>query len=437
MPSMACYEVQTSGPLSGAVAISGATKNSGCKILAASLLASGTTRISNIPEVGDLRVMLELLRHLGVSSRRIDEQTLEIDTSGTIAPHAPLELVNQMRASVNVLGPLLARTGMASVALPGGDAIGARKLDMHIRGLERLGAEVRVDAGYIEARGDELVGERIELEFPSVGATENLLSAAVLARGTTVIENAAREPEITELGAYLNRMGAQVIGAGTSTIEIHGVEQLTPVDVELMGDRVEAGTLLMACGVAGGEIELTGVRPDHIEIVTLKLTEMGMRISPTPDGIWACRREPLRAVDIATLPFPGFATDFMPLALAVMTLSDGTGIVTENVFDARYTFTNELVKMGADIRTDGRHAIVRGVPHLCGTSVLANDVRAGASLTLAGLGARGTTIVSGIEHVERGYADLPGQLRQLGARIRRLDTDSVSCDTGAVPKEQP
>ncbi|MGB2757442.1 MAG: UDP-N-acetylglucosamine 1-carboxyvinyltransferase [Acidimicrobiia bacterium] len=417
---MAHFEIRGGQPLEGTVAISGATKNSGCKILAAAMLAPGTFRVENIPEVGDLRVMLDLLAHLGVRATREGPTTLVVDTSGEITPIAPYHLVSQMRASVNVLGPLLARTGHASVALPGGDSIGARKLDMHVRGLERMGAEVRIDHGNIEARSDQLQGERIVLEFPSVGATENLMTAAVRAKGTTTIENAAREPEITELGAFLNRMGAHVMGAGTSTIEIHGVEELTPVDVELMGDRVEAGTILMACGIAGGEIELTGVRHEHLEIITIKLAEMGMRISPTSEGIWAFRRDRLRSVDVATLPFPGFATDFMPLAVAVLATADGTGIVTENVFDGRYTFTSELARMGADVRTDGRHAILRGVERLSGAPVTANDVRAGAALTIAGLGADGTTTVYGVEHVERGYPDLPAQLRNVGGDVVRV-----------------
>lgn len=417
---MAHFQIRGGQPLAGSVAVSGATKNSGCKLLAATMLASGTFRFENIPHVGDLTVMLELLTHLGVRVERVGPTTLLVDTSGEITPIAPYELVRQMRASVNVLGPLIGRTGTASVALPGGDAIGARKLDMHVRGLESMGAEVRFEHGNIEARGERLNGARIVLEFPSVGATENLMTAAVKAKGTTTIENAAREPEITELGAFLNRMGAQVMGAGSSTIEIHGVEELSPVDVELMGDRVEAGTLLMACGIAGGEIELTGVRHEHLEIITMKLAEMGMRISPTSDGIWAFRRDRLRSVDIATLPFPGFATDFMPMAAAVLATADGTGIITENVFDGRYAFTSELARMGADVRTDGRHAILRGVERLSGAPVTANDVRAGAALTIAGLAAEGTTTVFGIDHVERGYPNLPAQLAELGGDVTRV-----------------
>jgi UDP-N-acetylglucosamine 1-carboxyvinyltransferase len=271
--------------------------------------------------------------------------------------------------------------------------------------------------GYIEARCDRLYGARVVLDFPSVGATENLLTAAVLAKGTTVIENAAREPEITDLAAFVNRMGGQVIGAGTSRIEIEGVEELLAVDTELMGDRIEAGTLLMACGIAGGEIELKGVRLEHLEMVVMKLGEMGMRVSPTPDGIWAFAATRLHSIDIATLPYPGFATDFMPMAVALLSVADGTAIVTENVFDARFGFVDELNRMGADIRTEGRHAVVRGVPRLSGAPVRASDVRAGAALLLAGLAADGETVVLDRRHVDRGYADFAAKLRALGADV--------------------
>jgi UDP-N-acetylglucosamine 1-carboxyvinyltransferase len=248
------------------------------------------------------------------------------------------------------------------------------------------------------------------------------MCAAVLAKGTTVIENAAREPEVTDLAAFLDRMGGQVVGAGTSTIEIEGVEHLAPADSEIMCDRVEAGTLLMACGIAGGEIELVGIRAEHLEIVVMKLCEMGMRVSPTSDGLWARGpSERLRAVDIATLPHPGFATDFMPLAVALMATADGSAIVTENVYDGRFQFVDELARMGADVRTEGRHAIVRGVERLSGAPVRASDVRAGAALVLAGLVADGETVIFDCEHIDRGYPDLPAQLRALGADVDRLD----------------
>lgn len=419
---MTRFCVRANGPLEGAVHVSGATKNSGLKQMAAALLAPGVTTLRNMPAVRDLDVMIELLRAAGARVEQPAPDVVRIDASADLVPEAPYELVTRMRASFNVLGPMLARCGKARIALPGGDNIGSRKVDMHLRGLAAMGAEVEVVHGYVHAHADLLHGARVVLEFPSVGATENLMCAAVLAKGTTVLENAAREPEITDLAAFLDRMGGQVVGAGTSTIEIEGVEQLSPADSAIMCDRVEAGTLLMACGITGGEVELLGIRPEHLEIVVMKLCEMGMRVSPTSDGLWAQGpRGRLRAVDIATLPHPGFATDFMPLAVALMTTADGSAIVTENVYDGRFQFVDELARMGADVRTEGRHAIVRGVERLSGAPVQASDVRAGAALVLAGLVADGETVVFDCEHIERGYPDLPAQLRALGADIDRLE----------------
>lgn len=413
--------VRPGPPLSGTVRVSGATKNSGLKQLAAAILAPGKTRVRNIPRVTDLDVMMEVLRAIGVSVEWVGPEELALDTGGTLVPEAPYELVTQMRASINVLGPLLARCGEARVALPGGDNIGSRKLDMHFSGLAAMGAELDVAHGFVEARCDALCGARIVLDFPSVGATENLLTAAVLAKGETVIENAAREPEITDLAAFLNRMGAHVIGAGTHTITVEGVEELTPADTEIQGDRIEAGTYLMACGIAGGEISLEGIRLDRLEIVGTKLGEMGMRVSATPTGIWASAPERLRAVDVATLPYPGFATDFMPMVVALLSVSEGTAIVTENVFDNRLSFVDELARMGADVRNEGRHAVVRGVDRLSGCPVRALDVRAGAALALAGLRAEGETVVLDWHHVDRAYPDLVGSLASLGAQIERRE----------------
>jgi UDP-N-acetylglucosamine 1-carboxyvinyltransferase len=333
-----------------------------------------------------------------------------------------------MRASVNVLGPLLARFGQARVALPGGDDIGTRKLDMHFRGLQAMGATIDVHHGVIEAtaprteHGPGLVGTTTILEFPSVGATENLLMASVLARGTSVIDNAAREPEIADLAAFLNRMGGRVIGAGSSTITVEGVDELTPVDHEVIGDRIETGTFLMACAMAGGEVDLLGGRLEHLELVVMKLGEMGLKVSPTARGLWARADGRMQAVDVATLPYPGFATDYMPLVVALLTTADGTSIVTENVFDNRFGFVAELARMGADVRTEGRHAVVRGVPALSGAPVRARDVRAGAALVLAGLVADGETEVLEPQHVDRGYVDLAGKLRTLGADVGRVET---------------
>jgi UDP-N-acetylglucosamine 1-carboxyvinyltransferase len=417
---MDAFVVRAGSPLSGTVRVPGATKNAGLKQMAAALLAPGVTVLRNVHRVLDLEAMLDVMRAIGATVEWTGDSELTIDASGPLKPEAPYELVTRMRASINVLGPLLARCREARVAMPGGDNIGSRKLDMHFRGLQAMGAELDVVHGFIEARCETLGGTRIVLDFPSVGATENLLTAAVLAKGTTVLDNAAREPEITDLAAFLNRMGAQVRGAGTSTIEVEGVDGLTPVQNEIMGDRIEAGTLLMACGVAGGELTIEGTRMEHLEMVALKLGEMGLRVSPTPDGLWARCDERLRAVDVATLPYPGFATDFMPLVVALLTTADGSAIVTENVFDNRFGFVNELVRMGADIRNEGRHAVVRGVDRLSGAPVRAQDVRAGAALVVAGLAADGETTVLDPFHVDRGYPDLAGQLRKLGAEVRRV-----------------
>lgn len=413
--------VRPGRPLEGTVRVGGMTKNAGLKQMCAALLAPGTSVLRNMTPVGDLPEMVELFRRMGADVRQPEADVVEVDTTGEITPEAPYELVSRMRASVNVLGALLGRCGRARVAMPGGDNIGSRKLDMHFRGLESMGARIRVVHGYIEADTPGLVGARHVLDFPSVGATENLVLAAALADGTTVIENAAREPEIADLASTLNRMGAQVIGAGTSTIEVEGVEHLDPVETEIIPDRVEAGTLLMACGIAGGEIELEGARMEHLEMVVLKLGEMGLKVSPTATGLWARADGRLRAVDVATLPYPGFATDFMPMTVALLAVAEGTAIVTENLFDNRFMFVDELNRMGADVRTEGRHCVVRGVERLSGAPVRASDVRAGAALILAGLGAEGETRILHTQHVDRGYEDLPGKLAALGADVARTN----------------
>src|SRR6266540_971460 len=414
------YVVRSGAPLSGSVRVSGMTKNAGLKQMASALLAPGETVLHNVTPVADLGVMIDLVRAVGAGAEWTEPDQLRLDTSGPIIPEAPYELVSRMRASINVLGPLLARCGEARVAMPGGDNIGSRKLDMHFEGLQAMGAELDVVHGYIEARCNALCGARVVLEFPSGGATETVLTAATVAKGQTIIENAAREPEISDLCVFLEKMGARIAGAGTSTLEVEGVEQLTPTEHTIVGDRIEAGTLLMACGVAGGDVVIEGIGTEHLGTVVRKLVEMGMTIERTPDGIAARSDERLSAIDLQTLPFPGFATDFMPPAVALLATSDGTAIVTENVFENRFAFVDELVRMGADVRTEGRHAVVRGVPRLSGAPVRACDVRAGAALTLAALAADGATTVLDTHHVERGYADLPSRLRSLGADVERV-----------------
>lgn len=411
--------VRPSGPLEGTVAISGA-KNSVLKLMAATTLAEGEFVLRNVPRITDVECMGELLESMGMRvwwQAGPDGDELHIDRPAVITPEAPYELVEQMRASIVVLGPLLARFGRAKVALPGGDDFGSRPIDMHHKALEELGARFEFAHGYIEARADLLIGTDILLEFPSVGATENVLMAAVLAKGTTVIDNAAREPEIADLAAFLNRMGARVLGAGSSTITVEGVDELSPVEHTVVPDRIESATFLAAVGVAGGEITLTGARPEHMDMYIQKLGEMGMRISPTGDGLWAMASRRLSSVDIATLPYPGLATDYKPFFVAMLATADGVGIVTENIFHGRFRYIDEFVRMGADVRTEGHHAVIRGVERLSGAPVRAHDIRAGAALVVGALKADSETVVSGAEHIERGYADFVPKLRGLGADV--------------------
>jgi UDP-N-acetylglucosamine 1-carboxyvinyltransferase len=410
--------VHRSGPLSGTVPISGA-KNSVLKLMAATALAEGRYVLSNVPRITDVDCMADLLRSMGMRVEASDDHELVIQHDDGLVPEAPYELVEQMRASIVVMGPLVARYGRARVALPGGDDFGPRPIDMHLRALEQLGATFETAHGYIEARAERLVGTRIVLEFPSVGATENALMAAVLAKGTTTIDNAAREPEIADLASFLTRMGAQILGAGSSTIEIEGVDELSAVEHQVVPDRIEAATFLAAVGVAGGEITLTGARPDHMDMLVTKLGEMGMRISPTADGLWAMAPQRLQSVDVATLPYPGVATDYKPLMVAMLATAEGVGIVTENLFSGRFRYVDELVRMGADIRTEGHHAVVRGVEQLSGAPVRAPDIRAGAALVVAGLRAEGETVVAGADHIDRGYERFVEKLQSIGADVAR------------------
>jgi UDP-N-acetylglucosamine 1-carboxyvinyltransferase len=411
--------VRAGAPLQGTVPICGA-KNSVLKLMAATVLAEGRFMLRNVPAIADVESMSDLLRSMGMHVERAHRgHDVTIDRPAEIVPEAPYELVERMRASIVVLGPLLARVGRARVALPGGDDFGPRPIDMHLKALEQLGASFEQSHGFIEGRADGLVGTNLLLEYPSVGATENALMAAVLAKGTTVIDNAAREPEIADLASFLNRMGAQVLGAGSSTITIEGVESLHAVEHTVVPDRIEAATFLAALGVAGGEITLEGARADHMDMLIEKLSEMGMRISPSHEGLWAMAPDRLRATDVATLPYPGIATDYLPLFVAMLAVADGVGIVTENLFTGRFRYLDELSRMGADIRTDAHHAVVRGVAQLSGAPVRAPDIRAGAALVVAGLGADGETIVRGAEHVDRGYEDFVAKLRALGADVER------------------
>ena len=372
--------------------------------------------LRGVPRIADVRWMGELLEQMGVTVSQ-EGDVLTLDVPERVTPEAPYELVERMRASIVVLGPLLGRFGTARVSVPGGDDFGHRPIDMHLRGLEELGATFTTSHGYIEGRADRLVGTTVLLPYPSVGATENLLMAAVLARGTTVIENAAREPEIADLATFLNAMGGQVGGAGSSTITIEGVEGLEAVEHIVVPDRIEAATYMAAVGMAGGEVEVAGARPEHMEMLLVKLGEMGLHISPSTDGLVVTALGRPRSVDVATLPYPGVATDYQPLLVTLLAVGDSVGIVTENVFGGRFRYIDELMRMGADIRAEGHHAVIRGVGSLSGAPVRAPDIRAGAALVIAGLVADGETLIGNAHHVERGYQDLVGNLASLGAEV--------------------
>jgi UDP-N-acetylglucosamine 1-carboxyvinyltransferase len=380
-----------------------------------------------VPAITDVSIMGDVLAAMGASttqSGRGTNGTLEIEVPDEITPIAPYELVERIRASIVVLGPLLARYGWARMSLPGGDDFGERPIDLHLRALGELGAKFTTEHGYVEGRCDRLVGTRIVLEFPSHTTTDNILMAAVLARGTTVIENAAREPEVIDLADMLAGMGARIDGAGTSHVEVEGVDELRPADHVAIPDRVEAATFMAAVGLAGGEIYLDHARPEHMDMFLHKLDTIGIRCVPTSGGIIASSDGTLSSVDISTLPYPGVATDYKPALVTLLSVADGVAIVSENIFAGRFRYVDELRRMGARISVEGHHAVVRGVPRLSGAQVRAPDIRAGAALVLAGLAAEGETEVSGAEHIDRGYEDFHGRLRALGADVERIAGDS-------------
>lgn len=413
---MRTIAVRGGTPLAGEVTVEGA-KNSALKLMAAALLAPGVTRITNVPDISDVETMGEVLAGLGASMAR-DDHALEIDATELTSFEAPYEMVARMRASISVLGPLVARLGQARVAMPGGCAIGSRKIDMHIRGLEGLGVHVETGHGYIHASAPNgLIGKELTLDFPSVGATENLLMAAVLAQGTTVIENAAREPEIQDLAAMLVAMGACIDGAGSPVITVHGVSELNAVEHRVVGDRVEAGTFLVAGAITGGNVRVRGFDSHDIDIVLTKLEQAGCSVDVHSDGASVgCVGRPI-AVDIQTLPYPGFPTDMQAQFMALMAVADGGCVITENVFENRFMFADELVRMGADVRIESHHALIKGVEQLSGAPVRSPDLRGGAALVLAGLAADGDTVISDIHHIERGYERFVEKMRALGADI--------------------
>ena len=404
--------------LQGEVTVTGA-KNSVLKLMAASLLAVGTTTIRNVPDIADVDIMADLLTRLGCTVKH-NGSVVTIDVPAAPMHRADYDLVRKMRASINVLGPLVARLGKAEVALPGGDAIGSRGLDFHIKGLESLGAKAHVEHGYVIAEAPHgLTGTAIELDFPSVGATENLMTAAVLAKGVTTIDNAAREPDLVDLGQFLIGMGAQIQGLGSPTITITGVKELKPTDHSTITDRIIAGTWAFAAAMTQGDITIHGGRADHMEVMLEKLTHAGAIVTSTQDGIRVQMNQRPRAIDVATLPYPGFATDLLPFIIGMNAIADGHSIVTENVFESRFMFVNELMRLGAQITVDGHHASIDGIPQLSGAPVEATDIRAGAGLVLAALVSDGETTVDGAFHIDRGYPNFAEQLVSLGAKVSR------------------
>jgi UDP-N-acetylglucosamine 1-carboxyvinyltransferase len=404
--------------LKGEVSISGA-KNAALPIMAASILSSGENIISNTPRLRDITTMGSLLIRLGINFQA-EHNRIFLRTHRINSIEAPYELVKTMRASVLVLGPLLARMGEARVSLPGGCAIGARGINLHLMGLKKMGADIILSEGYIEAKVKKLKGASIYFDIPTVTGTENLMMAAVLADGETIIENAACEPEVVDLANALISMGADIQGAGTNIIKIRGVNKLKPLDYHIIPDRIEAGTFLAAAGITRGKIKIKGCNPEHMDAVIIKLGEAGLKITKEKGGLIAESTERLASIDVKTMPYPGFPTDMQAQFMALMSLSDGTSFVTENIFENRFMHVAELRRMGADIKVEGAAATVRGVKSLKGAPVMATDLRASASLIIAGLAAEGTTLVDRVYHLDRGYEKIEEKLKPLGARIRRI-----------------
>ena len=406
--------------LVGTVRVSGA-KNSALKLMAATLLAPGQSKITNLPAIADVEYMAELLTRLGcqVDIKRENNEVI-IDVPQKLGHRADYDMVRKMRASINVLGPLIARELVAEVALPGGDAIGSRGLDFHINGLTEMGAQVSSEHGFIIAKAPSgLKGAKITLEFPSVGATENIMTAATLATGITIIDNAAREPDVVDLGEFLISMGAKISGLGSHTITIEGVSKLTPTTHATLADRIVSGTWAFAAAMTQGDITIENGRADHLELPLDKLVEAGAVVTTTKTGFRVKMDKRPIAVDVATLPYPGFPTDLQPMVITLNSIAEGTSIVTENVFEGRFMFVNELLRLGAKIQVDGHHAAITGIKQLSAAPVAATDIRAGAGLVLAALVSDGVTIIEDAFHIDRGYPDFPAQLQSLGADVSR------------------
>jgi UDP-N-acetylglucosamine 1-carboxyvinyltransferase len=414
------FQIQGGTPLHGAIEVSG-SKNSALPTLAACLLTPQTVTLHRVPHVRDIRTMLDLLRHTGANVQ-VNDGTVTVQAEGKITPEAPYELVKTMRASSLVLGPLVARHGRARVSLPGGCAIGARPINLHVLALEQLGAEIRQEHGYIEAVAPNgLIGAPVSFDRITVTGTEDLLMAAVLARGETVIENAAREPEVVDLAGLLNQMGAHIEGAGSSTIRVRGVANLQGATHTIIPDRIEAGTFLIAAALTGSDLLVKGCEPVHLRALIAKLQQTGVYVKESaPDTLRVRVRGKLASVDITTEEFPGFPTDLQAQFMALMTAAEGISIITETIFENRFMHAQELARMGANIRLDGRRALVAGHSTLSGAQVIASDLRASASLVLAGLAAQGETTIDRVYHIDRGYEKIESKLAGAGARIRRL-----------------
>ena len=419
MKFVAYIVVKESKPLKGMVRVSGA-KNAVLPIIAATLLVDGVSVIKSVPNLRDVNVMSDLLRYLGAKVQ-YDGETLVVDATEIKETEAPYHLVNKMRASFLVMGSLLARFNTAKISMPGGCAIGTRPIDLHLKGFKAMGAEIISDHGYIEAAAQKLSGSKIYLDFPSVGATENIMMAAVLAEGTTTIENAAEEPEIVDLANFLNKMGAKVRGAGTNTIKITGVEKLEAVEHTVIPDRIEAGTYMVAAAMTRGDVFVDNVIIDHIKPVVAKLIEVGCTVEEHENGVRVIGAQEIMPTNIKTLPHPGFPTDMQSQFMAMLCLAKGKSTITETVFENRFMNVPELIRMGANIEINGKSAIVEGRDRLTGSEVMATDLRAGAALVISGLVAEGETIVKNIYHIERGYVDLVGKLSMLGAEIYKVE----------------
>jgi UDP-N-acetylglucosamine 1-carboxyvinyltransferase len=409
------------GPLKGTIRVPGA-KNAVLKLMAASLLADGRYELTNVPAIDDVAIMGELLAALGVRAHSPEPGRLILDNDGDLVPLAPYELVERIRASINVLGPLLTRCGEIRLSMPGGDDFGARPIDLHVASLEAMGASFKFAHGELHATAERLHGAEIALTFPSVGATENIVTAAVFAEGTTTIDNAAREPEVVDMCDLLVEMGADITGIGTSRLVVNGVERgsLKAADHRTVPDRIQAATYLAAVAVAGGELDIVEARPEHMENLLARFVEMGLDVSADAGRLHVVAEGRLHSIDVPTLPYPGIATDYKPLIITMLSVADGAGIVTENLYPGRFRYVEELIRLGANIRTTGHHAVVRGVPRLSGAPVRAHDIRAGAAMVVAGLAADGVTTVSGVQHIDRGYDDLVGRLAAVGAGIERI-----------------